>query len=192
MKLQNNLLTKFTLFSLSTLLLQAAPSGFYIEAGGGVGLGDTQRTKSATFVYNQKYLTEFSVGYQADLFRFEFEERYKSDTLHSANTDGEYFLKVDGKLTSNSQLLNVYFSGYNSSKIFTTIGAGAGVTTLSLGNSIKDSGILSAQGMLSLGYPITETFIATAKYTYFYTLKSDDFLAHGDNALSFTLRYIFD
>jgi hypothetical protein len=88
-------------------------------------------------------------------------------------------------------MLNFYYSGYNKSKLVTSVGVGVGITSLTLGDNIKDDGILSLQGMLSVGYQVSEDFITTLKYTYFYTSQSDSFKENGDSAITFSLRYIF-
>lgn len=179
------------LLTLLNISLFGAPSGVYIELGGGMSLDDVQETKNVNYVYERGYIGSVSLGYQVDTFRVELEQRYKKDDLYSASIGDSSSIKADGDLISNAQMLNLYYSGYNSSKLITSIGLGAGVTSLELGNDLKDDAILSIQGMLSIGYQITESFIATTKYTYFHTTESESFKANGDNAITFTLRYIF-
>ncbi len=191
--INNNFIKSTLLLSLTSISLYGAPSGVYLDAAGGVGFGDVQSTPKVQYVYKQGYIATVALGYQANLFRFELEERYKSDKLYSASEDGKYSIGVNGDLVSNSQLVNVYYSGYNTtSSVFSTVGVGVGITSLSLQDKITESGILSGQAMLSLGYPITENFISSLKYTYFYSLKSDQFSGQGDGSVTFTLRYIFD
>jgi hypothetical protein len=177
-------------FSLS-INLYAAPSAVYIELGAGLGLNDTQNTKNAEYVYDRGYIGSISLGYQADKVRVEIEERYKKDDLYSTSIGNGTSLKVDGDLVSDSQMFNVYYSGYNDSKLISSIGVGAGITSLSIQDSIKDDAILSLQAMFSIGYMIKESFIVTGKYTYFYTQDSSNFKANGDNIMLFSLRYLF-
>ena len=190
--IKTNLLKKTILLCITNIALFAEPSGFYAEIGGGLGLEDTQKTESLTFVYDQGYFASLALGYQLDLFKFEFEEIYKSDKLHSVSTDGKYSVPIDGELTMNSQMFNTYYSGYNrESKLFSTIGLGMGISTIDAASTTKDSGIFSAQAMLSVGYPVYENLILSTKYRYFYTLKSDNFKAKSDSLVSLSLRYHF-
>jgi len=192
MKSLTNLSGKIVLWlSCLSSLSQAAPSGFYIELGGGLGLSDTLETTNRLYVYDQGYLASASLGYQIDRFRFEVEERYKSDTLYSLSTGGAYAIKVDGKLTTNSQMLNLYYSGYNQSNLITSLGLGVGVSSIDIEKIETEDSVLSAQAILSIGYQITEHFISTLKYSYFYTTESGDFQAKGDNTIALNLRYIF-
>jgi len=192
MKSLTNSFTKIAL-CLSSLcsLSQAAPSGFYIELGGGLGLSDTIETTNRFYVYDQGYLASASLGYQIEQFRFEFEERYKSDNLYSLSTGSAYAVKVDGTLSTNSQMFNLYYSGYNQSNLITSIGFGVGVSSIDIENIETEESIFSAQAILSIGYQITEYFISTLKYSYFYTTESGDFQAKGDNTIAINLRYIF-
>lgn len=190
-QLTNIFLKSSLLLTLLNSSLFGAPSGVYVELGGGIGSSDTQETTTAKYVYERGYIGSFALGYQADLFRFEIEERYKKDELYSTSIATNTSLKVNGDLISNSQTFNVYVSGYNESKLITSLGFGAGVTALQLQDNIKDEGILSLQAMLSVGYAITEDFIATTKYSYFHTSESENFKAKGDNSVSFSLRYVF-
>ena len=179
------------LISLFSSSLFAAPSGVYIELGGGLSLDDTQETQNVNYIYERGYIGSVALGFQLNTFRFELEQRYKKDTLYSKSAGDGVNIKVDGDLTASSQMLNFYYSGYNSSKLITTVGLGAGITSLELGSDLKDDAIVSLQAMLSVGYQMSESFIATTKYTYFYTSQSDLFKANGDNAITFSLRYIF-
>ena len=192
MRLFSNTFLKIPLIiSLLSIGLFGAPSGVYIELSAGMSLDDVQETKNANYVYERGYIGSLALGYQVDTFRVELQQRYKKDDLYSANIGNGSSIKVNGNLVTNSQMLNLYYSGYNSSKLITSVGLGAGVTSLKLGEDLNDDTILSLQAMLSVGYQISESFIATSKYTYFYTSKSKSFKANGDNALTFSLRYIF-
>jgi len=177
--------------TLLNISLFAAPSGVYIELGAGLGLDDTVETKNVNYVYNRAYISSVALGFQVDTFRVELQERYKRDDLYSASLGNSSSIKVDGDFISNSQMLNFYYSGYNKSRLISSIGVGAGVTSLTLGDNIKDDGILSLQGILSVGYQMSEDFITTIKYTYFHTSESDSFKVNSDSAITFSLRYIF-
>ena len=188
MKLLTRTLLTLSLFSTYSF---AAPSGFYIEVGGGLGLSDTIETTDKLYVYDQGYLASAILGYQANKFRFEFEQRYKSDNLYSQSIDNTYHIKVDGKLITNSQMFNISYSGYNQSNLIATVGMGAGVSCIDLEDITTEDKVLSAQAIFGLGYKISEYFISTLRYSYFYTSKSDNFKAKGDNTLALSLRYIF-
>lgn len=178
------------LFLLNTNLF-SAQNGIYIELGGGVGLSDTIESKTALYVYDSSYVGTLALGYQYSSFRFEIEERYKKDELYSTTLLSGANLKVDGDLISNSQMFNLYYSGYNQSRLITTLGIGAGATTRKLQESIQDDAIFSMQALLSVGYAISEEFIFTTKYRYFHTQESQNFKADSDSEISLTLRYIF-
>jgi len=175
--------------------LFAQPNGVYVEAGVGTPFNDTLKSKNGDFKYDNSLSSNIAIGYQLDLYRFELEGRYTKNSLYSyAN------LSSDGDLEKNSQMLNVYYSGYNSSPFFTSVGLGAGVSSIKIKNvkqlgssvvGITNSGIFSAQAMLSVGYMITEHIATSVKYNYLYTTKSDDFDAQGDSYLSLTFRYLF-
>jgi len=182
---------KILLLTLLNISLFAAPSGVYIELGAGLGLDDTVETKDVNYVYNRAYIGSVALGFQIDTFRLELQERYKKDDLYSASLGNSSSIKVNGDFISNSQMLNFYYSGYNKSRLVSSIGVGAGITSLRLGDTIKDDGILSLQGMLSVGYQVSEDFITTIKYTYFHTSQSDSFKVNDDSAITFSLRYIF-
>ena len=187
----NTFLKTSLLLTFFKLALFAAPSGVYVELGAGLSLDDVQETKCVNYVYNRGYIGSIALGFQVDTLRVELEQRYKKDDLYSASIGNSSSIKVNGDLISNSQMLNLYYSGYNSSKLISSVGLGVGITSLELGETLKDDTVLSLQGMLSVGYGISESFIATTKYTYFYTSQSDSFKANSDSAITFTLRYIF-
>jgi len=186
-----NFIKKILLLALLNISLFAAPSGIFIELAAGLSLDDTVETKNVNYVYNRDYIGSFALGFQVDTFRLELQERYKKDDLYSASLGNSSSIKVNGDFISNSQMLNFYYSGYNQSRLVTSVGVGVGITSLRLGDNIKDDGILSLQGMLSVGYQVSEDFITTLKYTYFHTSQSDSFKVNGDSAMTFSLRYIF-
>jgi len=180
-----------TFFSLFPLLLQAEASGIYIDGGIGFTLSDTIETQEMTFVYDRAPLLSFSLGYQYNHFRLELQERYKKDTLYSASAQDSYSVSVDGDSTINSQMLNFYYNGYNESKLMSSVGLGLGISSLNARDTYKDSYVPSVQGLFSVGYRVSDDFISSLNYAYFYSLKSDDFKAQGDNSFTFSLRYIF-
>lgn len=188
---------QLTLFSISLLStsLFAAPSGIYIEGGVGTSIEDTQNIQAHEYVYNKGFSGNIALGYQADLLRFEFEGLYRADKLYSFDN-----YKAEGDLTQNSQMLNVYYSGYNKSNLVTTIGLGAGISNISVTDlkqvgapqdDIENNSIPSFQGMGSIGYMFTDHVTGTLKYKYFYSTESDNFDARGTNNLSLNLRYLF-
>jgi len=171
-------------------LINAAPSGLYLEAG--VATSDTNKLQSSNtdYLYDTPTITSFSLGYQDDLYRYEIEEHYLKADLSSASVASSH-LATSGKITYVSQLLNFYYSGYNKSNLVSSIGLGGGITSRELKNDMKDKNIFTAQGMFSLGYISNEHLITTFKYTYFYMKGSKHFQADGSNLLTFSLRYIF-
>ena len=192
MKLINN---KSLLALMLCTSLFAQQDGVYVEAGVGSILSDTLESKNGTFKYDNDLSSNLAIGYQLGLYRFELEGRYTKNSLYSyAN------LSSSGDLQKHSQMLNAYYSGYNSSPFFTSVGLGVGASSIKLknmkqlGTSVSDitnSGVFSAQAMLSIGYMITEHIATSVKYNYLYTTKSDDFDAQGDSHISLTLRYLF-
>ncbi len=179
------------LVSLFPLLLQAEPSGIYIDGGVGFTLSDTIETQKVNFVYNRGPLLSLSLGYQYNHFRLELQDRYKKDKLYSASAQDSYSVAVDGDSTINSQMLNFYYNGYNESKLMSSVGFGLGVSSLNTKDTYEDCYVPSAQGLFSVGYRVSDNFISSLNYAYLYTLKSDNFKAKGDNSFSFSLRYIF-
>ena len=183
------------LFFLVISSLFGAPSGLYIELGVGSGFGDSLQSSSSRVSYERGFIGSVAFGYQSGVYRVEIEERYKSDKLYSIAD-----VLADGELRESSQMLNLYYSGYNDSKFVSSIGFGMGITALSIENirqfsrnmpEIKEEGILSLQGLFSVGYQIERDITATVEYSYFYTQKSDSFGAKDESSLLFSLRYLF-
>jgi len=183
-------LQKFSLFLLLNSSLLAIENGTYIEVGAGLGYEDTLQTQGTLYTYERNYITNFIVGYQYNLFRVEVETRYKKDSLYSAKVFNNSDIPVSGTFTQQTEMLNTYYSGYNATKFVTSIGGGVGITTKKLEN-LNNSSIFSAQALLSVGYRITENFILSTKYSYFYTQKSDAFNSNTENIFLFNARYIF-
>ena len=193
----NRMEKKLSIFS--TLFLSSAlfgaPNGVYIEAGLGTSLEDTQTIQKIKYVYDRGFSGNVALGYQVNLFRFEVEALYRADKINSFSN-----YHADGDLTQNSQMFNLYYSGYNSSNLVSTIGLGAGVSSISVENlkqvgtpqdDIENSSIPSYQGMASVGYMFDKHITCTLKYKYLHTSKSDDFEARGVSDISFSLRYLF-
>ncbi len=178
---------KLVLSLLLSIQLYAAGSGVYVELSGDLGLNDTIEVKNGTYVYDKEYAGSISLGYQADLLRFELEAMQKKDRLYSFEA-----VSATGDLEQTSQMLNLYYSGYNKSKLVTTVGIGAGVTSLNLKDDTKDKNILSYQGMFSVGYMSTQSLTITTEYTYFYMQESDNFKSNSDNIFSLNFRYLFN
>ena len=199
LKTDNSSNIKLLLLSLLTSLDLLASSGLYLEAGAGLGYESEIETKNNNYIYEKNYIAIAAIGYQYDAFRFELEGRYKKDSLYSSNYTQDN-ISVNGDLTHESKMVNIYYSGYNSSKLVSSIGFGVGVTDIKLKNLIElntaqidiiDTNILSYQGMFSVGYMLSHHFTITTKYTYFQTSDSDSFDSSGDSTLSLSLRYLF-
>ena len=159
--------------------LFAQTDAFYVEAGVGTALNDTLKSKNGTFKYDSGLSSNLAIGYQLGLYRFELEGRYTNNSLYSFEN-----LSSSGDYEKHSQMLNAYYSGYNSSPLFTSVGLGIGMSSIKLKNmkqlgtnvaDMSNSGIFSAQAMLSVGYMITEHIATSVKYNYLYSTKSDDF-----------------
>ncbi len=160
----------------------AVESGLYLEVGAGTGTKEQLNAKKSNYGYENSYIGSLYLGYQADVYRFELENSYKLATP----TDKT----IEGDLKQNTQMLNFYFSGYNHSKMVTTLGLGAGISSIEV-NGLKNSNIFSYQAMFSIGYMKTKHFIITPKYSYMRMVKSDDFDRNSDHLLSLNLRYLF-
>ncbi len=181
--------------------LFSAQSGLYLELGAGLGLEDTLKTKNIDYKHEDGFVGSGAIGYQYNSFSAEIEAKYQQDSLYSTSY-GEHSnnIAVDGDLIQSSQMLNFYYSGYNTSKLVSSIGLGVGITQISLEDVSElgskqedrtDKGVLSLQGMFSVGYMFTEHVTLLAKYTYFQTTSSDNFESNGDNLFSLNLRYLF-
>ena len=172
--------------ALSTNLL-AAPSGVYVEAGVGVGLKDKIKKKNADYFYDSALLGSLALGYQLDVYRVEIESRYKKDSVVSQGN-----ISAKGDLTHNTQMLNVYYSGYNSSKLVTTVGLGVGVSFVSLDEqNLEDSAIFTYQGIFSVGYRNTQHITTSLKYNYVRYESSNNFDKNSDHLVTLNLRYLF-
>ena len=184
-------LKKTSLLLATCLCLHAAPSAFYIELDAGVSIDDTLEVKDFTYTFKQGLLSSFALGYQADTFRFEIQERYKKDSLHSISSGDSLSVSANGDLVTHSQMLNFYYSGYNHSKLISTIGLGVGISAIKVGDNIDESSIFSTQASFSVGYKMSKSFILSTKYAYFYTLEKNLLEANGSNNITLGLRYLF-
>ena len=184
-----------------SLNLFSAQNGVYLEFGAGLGLEDTLKTKNIDYKYEASFVGSGAIGYQYNSFSAEIEAKYQQDSLYSTSY-GEHSnnIAVDGDLIQSSQMLNFYYSGYNTSKLVSSIGVGVGITQISLENVTEldskqedrtDNSVLSYQGMFSVGYMFTQDLTLLAKYTYFQTSSSDNFESNSDNIFSLNLRYLF-
>ncbi len=187
----NKLIKTILILCLLSSVMHAAPNGVYLELGLGIGTKNIMQTTTATYTYNRSPIGSVAFGYQVNNLRFELEGLYKEDPLASVLIGENSHLKVDGNLITNSKLVNFYYSGYNHSKLITSIGVGGGITSLSLQNTIKDDAILTMNAMFSVGYQVSENLIINTKYRYLYTDESENFKAKGDNIISLGLCYIF-
>jgi hypothetical protein len=189
--MKTNLLKKFSLVLLLNSSLFAIENGIYLELGAGAGYEDSMQVEETTYTYDRDYILNAIIGYQYELYRVELETRYKTDSLYSAEVlDGSHIL-TSGDFTQTTEMINAYYSGYNSTKFVTSVGGGLGVTTKELQNTLKSSNIFSAQALLSVGYRVTEKFVLSAKYSFFYTEKSGAFKSDNENIFLFSARYIF-
>jgi hypothetical protein len=188
--MKTDLLKKTALFCTLSSGLFAIENGIYLEAGVGLGYEDSVKVAESNYIYDRDYILDASVGYQYTLFRAELEIKYKKDSLQSVELFNGAYIQTNGDFTQTTEMINAYYSGYNSTQFVTSIGAGLGLTTKEF-QTIKESGIFSAQLLLSVGYRVTEHFIISTKYSYFYTQESGKFDADAENNFLLSTRYIF-
>lgn len=168
---------------LFSTIVSAVESGVYVEGGLGKGLNDTLKGKNSDYLNDGAHFGTVSLGYQSTVYRFEIEELYK---INSLNDDKK------GDAIQNTQMLNFCFSGYNHSKMVTTFGFGAGISSYKIADmDIENKNIFTYQGIFSIGYMINKHFTITPQYNYIRTVKSDDFDRNSDHLISLTARYLF-
>lgn len=184
---------------LTTSLFATPPSGVYLELDGGSGLNTTQKTESGEYKYDKGGIASFALGYQIEFFRVELEGEYKYNKIYSFGNNNQ---TATGDLTRESKMFNVYYSGYNESKLVSTIGLGAGLSDIkskdllitSSNNPSSDfsyDNIFTYQGSFSIGYMVTKHITTQIKYKYIATTKQDDLKENSDNIFSFGIRYLF-
>ncbi len=181
-------LKTFLLSSILTAnLLATANDGIYVEAGVGIGTKDKVNTKNADYFYERGFLGSLALGYQIDCYRVEIENRYKKDTIVSQGN-----IATKGDFRQNTQMINAYYSGYNSSRLVSSIKLGIGISSITLDEqNLEDSGVFTYQGIFSVGYMHTKNIITTLKYNYVRTISSDNFDKNSDHLISLNLRYLF-
>lgn len=192
---------KLLISILMTIGLYAAPSGVYIESNIGTGLSKNILINDEDYKYNIGVLGSLALGYQLDLWRFELEGNYKQNELTILIADNT--LPLSGYLVRKSGIFNVYYSGYNKSKLVSTVGLGCGASYISTrdlkksnnNDSISANNIFTYQASYSIGYIINKDITFSVKYLYFNTLKYDiDDVSQKeihDNIFTFGIRYLF-
>lgn len=185
------LLLLFTLWS----GVSASQNGLYVGLSGGSAFGDTIEQENATISFEKSYLGELVLGYEYKQFALELEERYVYKSLYSINN-----YLATGDTRENAQMLNILYSGYNNSKLVSSIGVGVGQSSIKLQNvkqfsralvDVRNDSILSYQGLFRVAYRVTNSLRVTCSYSYFYKEKSEDFSSMGESSLAFGLRYNF-
>jgi len=183
------------ILSSCTLMAIEPYNAFYITAGGGVDFTDSINTSSSTLTYEKPYHWFGAIGYQFKNYKIEIEEIYTQADLYSVSE-----VKAIGDFTKSTQMLNAYYCAYNHSKMVLNLGVGGGISSTELTNmiqnnihvsNIKDSNIATFNGIISLGYFISDHLSTDIKYRYLYTLEGDNFDSFGQNSLSFGLRIDF-
>ncbi|MEA3227804.1 MAG: hypothetical protein U9P38_01905 [Campylobacterota bacterium] len=173
-----NFIKQIALFFIATNLL-AVESGLYLELGMGKGVNEKLNAKERDYSHKNATVGSLFLGYQADLYRVELEQSYRSSVLNSSED-----------IVQDTKMLNFYYSGYNHSKMVTTFGAGVGVTSVEV-LDIESSNIFTYQAMFSIGYMTTQSITITPKYSYIRTVKSDDFDRNSDHLITLNIRYLF-
>ena len=180
----------------SSLLLALEPTNsFYISAGLGSHITSELDAKVGTFTYDIPYEGFINLGYQMKNFRFEIEQIYSKSDLYSLGS-----ISASGDFTRSSQMLNFYYSAYNTTNLVLNLGVGTGVSSTKLSNmrqngvvvpDIKESNSASYQGLLSVGYYFTSHLSTMIKYRYLYISDGDMLEANGVNSLLVGLRVDF-
>lgn len=183
-------LKNYALFLLLQPSLFAFDNTIYLELGSSFGLDDTVKSSNEDYIYDKSLSGSVIVGYQYQEHRFEFEERYKESSLIGVKLNSGLNLSKDGDMTTSSHLVNYYYNGYNQSKFISSIGFGAGISSVDL-DGMKENALFSMQGMFSVGLMVSEKFILTTKYTYLYTMAGDTLDANKDSSIALSVRYLF-
>jgi opacity protein-like surface antigen len=160
----------------------------------GSGLNDSQKVGSGVYNYNQGVISSIALGYQRKLWRFELEGDYKINQVRSSNSNS-----ASGSLVRESKMFNVYYSGYNRTKLVSTIGLGAGLSdvksksleVLNIPTDFTVTNIITYQGSFSVGYMLSKHLTLSAKYRYLTTIKKGILAEDNDNIFSVGLRYLF-
>ena len=168
---------------------------FYIDGGMGLELKDKIDTKTSTLTYQDPYNWYVGIGYQYKNYRVELEQISSYGDLYSLSQ-----VRASGDLTKSTQMLNLYYSAYNHSKMVLNLGAGAGISETKLTNMVqngvkvedlKDTNSPSINAIISLGYFISDRLSTTIKYRYLYTFDGDNFDANSQTNVSLGLRIDF-
>jgi len=183
-------LKKYTLLLLLQSSLFSIENTIYVEIGASNGLNDTIKSSNAEYIYDSQLAGSAIIGYQHQEYRFELQEIYKQDSLNGVKLDNGRSISKSGDVKTSSHMLNYYYNGYNQSKFISSIGVGAGLSSIEL-DGIEEKSLLSVQGMFSVGYMMTEEFIFTTKYTYLHITSGDTLKANKDRSIALSLRYLF-
>lgn len=185
---------KYLLPLLVTSSLFAAQNGFYIALDGGINLNDKLEAKTVSYNYDTGFFGSGAFGYQVDKFRLELEGQYQQNSVTSLSSNA-----AKGDLIRESQMLNVYYSGYNSSRLVSTIGVGAGssdihsnkLTVLGTSNDFEVKNIFTYQGSFGVSYMITDSIDFGVKYRFIVTSKQDMLEENTQSIVTAGLRYLF-
>ncbi len=185
-----NSLKIYILFLLLPSFLFSIENTPYIELGTSYEFTNSIESSNAKYVYDKSISGSVMLGYQYREHRFEFEERYKHSSLVGVKLDSGLNIAKEGDITTSSHLLNYYYNGYNTSKLVSSIGIGAGLSDIDLDGATENS-LFSMQGMFSIGYMMSKHFIFTTKYTYLYITAGENLDAKVDSSVGISLRYLF-
>jgi len=174
--------------------LSAAQNGIYVELNAGIVLKDEKKIVNDVYTYDENFVGSVAVGYQMDLLRFEIEESYNSASVNSVNLNS-----ASGTILRESKMFNLYYSGYNDSKLVSTIGIGAGVSDVKskdlkiLGASSEFSykNVFSYQASFGVAYMLDEDWSLNLKYKYLATMKKEQLQDYSDSIVTLGIRYLF-
>lgn len=177
--------------------LYAAPSGLYIELNGAQGFDTKMKTDTAEYNYDRGNIGSAALGYQIDTFRIELEGEYQSNKISSYGMNNN---SASGDFIRESQMFNVYYSGYNESKLVSSIGIGAGSSDFKI-NSFSSSGstptdtkfenVFTYQASFSIGYMVNKHLTFQTKYKYIVTAKQEGLKESGGSMLGLGIRILF-
>jgi hypothetical protein len=187
----------FILLLIATVAF-SAPNGLYIEADVAA-----QSAKNDIYTTDVGVGASVALGFQYDKVRFEAQAKKFITKLDGYDTQTTNY-EADGDMDVDSQFINFYYSGYNKTRLVSTIGLGVGVSEVNIKDveiftsaedDVKLKKLLSYQASYSIGYMVNSHFSYVLKYNYLYidNDKKDEFNTKSfqNHSLGIGLRYLF-